>query len=72
MIVVDRNNNEVAENPTTNLGDFLEDYRFETKTYGDLTANNRNLGIQSPWHFDNGTRRVPVRYRQRHRRIDDR
>jgi hypothetical protein len=49
----DRNNNEIAENPTTNIGDFLEDYRFETKTYGDLTAGGtKNTGIRAPWRFD--------------------
>ena len=35
---VDRNNNEVVENPTTNIGDFIQDYRFETRTFGDMTA----------------------------------
>ena len=49
----DRNNNETLENPTTNIGDFLEDYRFETITYSDLTAGGtKNTTLQSPWNFD--------------------
>jgi hypothetical protein len=46
----DINNNEFLENPTTNIGDFLKDYRFESRTFSDLTATNPNL--QSPWNFD--------------------
>jgi hypothetical protein len=50
----DRNNNELVENPTSNIGDFTEDYRFETRTYGDLTAGGtKNLALMSPWNFDN-------------------
>ena len=49
----DRNNNEIAENPTTNIGDFLMDYRFETRTWSDLTAGGtKNMALQSPWNFD--------------------
>ena len=67
VVVVDRNNNEIAQGtyppptggqlggtPTTNIGDFLEDYRFETKSYGNLMAGGKNPAIQAPWHFDNG------------------
>ncbi|MCP3980277.1 MAG: S8 family serine peptidase [bacterium] len=51
--VHDHNDNELAEDPTTNIGDFQEDYRFETRVYGDLTAGGtKNLQLGAPWHFD--------------------
>lgn len=51
----DWNNNESIENPTRFLGDvnFQYDYRFETVTWGDLTAGGtRNTSISAPWNFD--------------------
>lgn len=52
-IVFDYNGNEVADNPITDPAGFqADDYRFETKTYGDLTSTGRNLNLQSPWNFD--------------------
>ncbi|MCP3982208.1 MAG: S8 family serine peptidase [bacterium] len=49
----DFNENELVENPTTHIGDLVKDYRFETRTYGDLTAGGtKNLGLGSPWHLD--------------------
>ncbi|MCP3981019.1 MAG: S8 family serine peptidase [bacterium] len=49
----DYDNNELIENPTTNLDDVELDYRFETRVYGDLTAGGtKNLALNSPWHFD--------------------
>ncbi|HXV76357.1 MAG TPA: S8 family serine peptidase, partial [Candidatus Polarisedimenticolaceae bacterium] len=48
-----RAGDEILENPTTNLGTFQEDYRFETKTWSDLTAGGtKNLDLLSPWNFD--------------------
>ncbi len=50
---LDWNNDEVLQNPTTNIGDFNLDYRFENQTWNDLTAGGtRNLGLTSPWDFD--------------------
>ncbi|MCP3978373.1 MAG: S8 family serine peptidase [bacterium] len=49
----DFNENESVENPTTHIDEFLLDYRFETRTFGDLTAGGtRNLDLRSPWNFD--------------------
>ncbi len=64
----DRNNDEVINGflgqppvpgdvdtiePTTQLGDFRFDYKFEAIRYGDLTAGGtRNTTLQTPWNFD--------------------
>ncbi len=49
----DFNQNETLQNPTTNLTDFKQDYQFETRVYGDLTAGGtKNTGLQAPWSFD--------------------
>ncbi len=48
-----RRGNEILENPNTNIGTFLEDYRFETKNWSDLTAGDtKNRNLQAPWNFD--------------------
>jgi hypothetical protein len=47
--------NESIDNPTTFLGDVnnVNDYRFESFAWSDLTAGGtRNLGLSSPWNFD--------------------
>ncbi|ANM28360.1 hypothetical protein ABI59_00040 [Acidobacteria bacterium Mor1] len=55
----DYNNDEEivpAGQVTTNIGDFLTDYRFETTTWSDATANGKNaqLDLQglTPFNFD--------------------
>jgi hypothetical protein len=64
----DRNNDEYIEGflgappipgdvddpePTTLLGDYRLDYKFEAVRWGDLTAGNtRNTTLQAPWNFD--------------------
>ena len=48
-----RQGDEIIENPVTNIGDFIQDYRFETFTWSDLTAGgSKNIGLLSPWNFD--------------------
>ena len=48
-----RQGDEILENPVTNIGDFIADYRFETFTWSDLTAGgSKNVGLLSPWNFD--------------------
>jgi hypothetical protein len=47
--------NESIDNPTTFLGDVnnVNDYRFESFVWSDLTAaNTRNLNLRAPWNFD--------------------
>jgi hypothetical protein len=51
----DRQNNEVADNPWTQISDPFgtEDYIFDTWTYSDLTAGGtKNTTLGSPWNFD--------------------
>ena len=47
---------EIIEDPTTALGDFLNDYRFESTTWSDATAGgaNNSLLVQNltPFDFD--------------------
>ncbi len=62
--VVDLNGNEVVENPVYEPGPGFQglDYRFETRSYGNLqvgkqgsgagTTVARNLNLRSPWNFD--------------------
>ncbi len=51
--IVDLNNNELVEDPTTDPINLLRDYRFETRLWSDLTAGGtKNTGLQSPWNFD--------------------
>jgi hypothetical protein len=51
--LVDIQNNETLENPTTNLSMPDEDYRFETRVWSDLTAGGtKNQSLLSPWNFD--------------------
>ena len=62
VVVVDWNENEIAENPIFEPGTGFQggDYRFETKDYGSILSGldadgnvvprNQNLG--SPWNFD--------------------
>ncbi len=46
--------------PTTNIGEFLKDYRFETIQWSTLTAGGKNAGIAAPWNLNgnNGAFRV--------------
>jgi hypothetical protein len=47
------NNDEIASNPITELAGLqANDYRFETMTFGSLTATGKNLNLLSPWNFD--------------------
>ncbi len=50
--VLDHDNDEVAENPSTNAGDASRDYRFDTMTWSSITATGRNVGFTGPWSFD--------------------
>jgi hypothetical protein len=51
--VRDFNGNETVENPTTNPTDPSQDYLFEMRTYGDLTAGGtKNTALNAPWNFD--------------------
>jgi hypothetical protein len=51
--VLDMNNNERQDDPINDLSGFQGfDYRFESKTYSDMTETGRNLGLLSPWNFD--------------------
>jgi hypothetical protein len=61
--VLDLNNNEIEENPITDPGAVSGlDYRFETRSYGDLTSGldevgapvPRNQNLLAPWNFDGG------------------
>ncbi len=55
----DFNGNETIENPSTSYGEyFTEDYKFETRTYSDLTATgfNNAASLEIPWNFDSTTK----------------
>jgi hypothetical protein len=48
-----RQGDEILQNPVTNIGDFLQDYRFETFTWSDMTAGGtKNTSLLAPWNFD--------------------
>ena len=57
----DWNNNELLEGntalnspPADNAGDFLRDYRFETRVFSDMTAGGKNAlaAANAPWNFN--------------------
>ena len=51
--IYDLNNNDIVENPIT-TPDFVTDYVFEGRTWGDLTMNGANAALVGlvPWNFD--------------------
>ncbi len=60
VVVRDYNNDEIAESPTTDPFNGNLDYRFETRSFGNMTAgldenglpDSINQGVMAPWNFD--------------------